>query len=258
MATVLVIHAHPDDEVFATAGWIAAAAAAGERVVNVIATGGEASELRRGLDYLATARRRRVRKFERSLEMLGSANWEWLAEPGRWIDGDPRRYPTLAEENVDVLAGLVGECILRHSPDVILSVGVDGMTAHPDHVQIARAVSAAVRQTGRPRGGAWGARVRAGDVGAAHAYLHTVAGLDFVGSGRVVGTSDPLHRRPLDVSAASRRRDALDCYQPGLGTMTIEELASTYSGRGDSLLLRGLFDATKWAAEYYSDLGSVA
>src|ERR1700722_8413816 len=101
MATVLVIHAHPDDEVFATAGWMMRAAAAGDRVVNIVATGGEASEMRAGLTDLETARALRLQRLENSLDALGSAGWEWLDTRGRWIDGDPELHPTLANECLD-------------------------------------------------------------------------------------------------------------------------------------------------------------
>ena len=40
-----MIHAHPDDEVFANFGWAHELAAHGYEVVGAVATGGEASEL---------------------------------------------------------------------------------------------------------------------------------------------------------------------------------------------------------------------
>jgi LmbE family N-acetylglucosaminyl deacetylase len=256
MATVLVIHAHPDDEVFATAGWMARAAAAGDRVVNVIATGGEASEMRAGLTDLDTARSLRLRRLENSLDVLGAASWEWLDTRGRWIDGDPERHPTLAGEDIDVLAKAVDRCITRHAPELVLTVGADGLTGHPDHIKIGQAVSLAISRVGRPTDGAWGALFRSVDVARAHTHLKKSAGEAPVGSGRVVGTSAPLHPQALDAHAQRLRRRALDCYSPGLGTMPIERLVASYPGRGDSLLLRGLFDVTGWATEYYSELGT--
>ena len=255
MATVLVIHAHPDDEVFATAGWMVRAAAGGDRVVNVIATGGEASEMRAGLADLETARALRLNRLERSLEVLGAACWEWLDARGRWIDGDPERHPTLAGEDIDVLAEAVDRCVTRHAPELVLTVGADGLTGHPDHIKIGQAVSLAISRVGRPAGGAWGAQFRAVDVDRAHAHLEKYAGVERIGSGRVVGTSGPLQAQQLGADEQRLRRLALDCYFPGLGTMPVERLAASYPGRGDSLLLRGLLDVTGWATEYYSELG---
>jgi LmbE family N-acetylglucosaminyl deacetylase len=255
MATVLVIHAHPDDEVFATAGWMVRAAAAGDRVVNIVATGGEASEMRAGLTDLETARALRLLRLENSLDVLGSAGWEWLDTRGRWIDGDRERHPTLADESLDVLALAVDRCITRHAPELVLTVGTDGLTGHPDHIKIGQAVSLAVSRAGRPDRGAWGAQFRAVDVDRAHALLKKSAGEAQIGSGRVVGTSAPLHPQTLDARSQRLRRRALDCYSPGLGTMPIERLVASYPARGDSLLLRGLLDVTGWATEYYSELG---
>ncbi len=44
MATLVCFHAHPDDETIATGGTMAKAAAAGHRVVLVVATRGEQGE----------------------------------------------------------------------------------------------------------------------------------------------------------------------------------------------------------------------
>ncbi|MGH2443964.1 MAG: PIG-L deacetylase family protein, partial [Chloroflexota bacterium] len=43
--TLMVVHAHPDDEVFSTGGILAKYAAAGDRVVVVYCTSGEAGEM---------------------------------------------------------------------------------------------------------------------------------------------------------------------------------------------------------------------
>ena len=45
MATLVCFHAHPDDEALTTGGVMARAAAAGHRVVLVVATGGEYGEV---------------------------------------------------------------------------------------------------------------------------------------------------------------------------------------------------------------------
>jgi LmbE family N-acetylglucosaminyl deacetylase len=254
MSTVLVIHAHPDDEVYATGGRISALAAAGHRVITVIATGGEASEMT-GASHLSlqAARDARVRKYAKSVTLLGAARWEWLDEPGRWIDGDPNLFSIVGNEEPGVLAEVVGDCIDRHNPELILTAGADGLTGHPDHVAIAAAVRRAVRRRGTPTGGVWGARLRAIDVVSAHNLLAEVLGSMPVGSGRVTGTSDELCA--FDVAASAKLRgEALDIYSAGLGSTLIGELVTRYTGRGDSLLMRDLLDATTWSTEYYEDL----
>jgi LmbE family N-acetylglucosaminyl deacetylase len=138
LGTILGVWAHPDDEVYLSAGVMAAAAAAGNRVVVVTATRGE-----RGTDDPARwppARLAevRVRELAASLAVLdggrGRIEHRYLGEhTGRcYLDGElahGRSGPAVAE-----LAGIVDEV----APDTILTFGPDGMTGHPDH----RAVSA--------------------------------------------------------------------------------------------------------------------
>src|SRR4051812_11414671 len=77
--TLVCFHAHPDDEALLTAGVMAKAAAAGHRVVLVVATRGEAGLV--ASDFLAGEERldeRRWRELERSADLLGVARLEWL------------------------------------------------------------------------------------------------------------------------------------------------------------------------------------
>ena len=73
MSTLVFFHAHPDDEAIATGGTMAGAAAAGHRVVLVIATNGEEGEVAEGFlgegEALATVR---IAEAERSGRLLGA------------------------------------------------------------------------------------------------------------------------------------------------------------------------------------------
>jgi hypothetical protein len=79
----LVVHAHPDDEVFATGAATIALAAAGWRVVLRVATGGEAAESRAlsGLDSGRLMSRRPGRKWSGSSRRLTVCDRE---SRGRW------------------------------------------------------------------------------------------------------------------------------------------------------------------------------
>lgn len=138
MATVVVFHAHPDDEPFTTAGRMRASADAGHRLIGVLATGGEGGEEADPRD-LAAVRARRLRRYEESSMVLGGP---------------------------------------------------------PDP-----------------------------------------------GSGRMVGTADPL--TDVDVCAsAGARRAALDAYDPGLGTADLAELVRVADPRaaGDGVLSRAIHE----------------
>jgi LmbE family N-acetylglucosaminyl deacetylase len=158
--TALAIHAHPDDEAFANAGRLRQLADQGYTVVGVIATAGEASELP-AAGSLTQARRRRIAKYERSLATLGASTWTWLEAHARWVDAS--EGPRVADAAPERVQRAVARLIDEYAPDTILTVGSDGLTGHPDHVAVARAVIAAAGERIVPEG-VWGARLSREDV----------------------------------------------------------------------------------------------
>lgn len=246
MPTAMLIHAHPDDEVFANFGWAHHVASQGYEVLGVVATGGEASELH-ATASLEEARARRIEKYEQALAMLGARSWRWLDASAGWIDAPSGR--SLSEAAPDRLRLAVERVLMEHRPDIVLTVGSDGLTGHPDHVAIARAVATATNRETVPEG-IWGARLRADDVRAGALLVGSHTRGQKVGSGRVLGTAAHLVARDARSSVAARRR-ALDVYREGLGTDSLRSIVRAADRIGDSVLLRGVLDATDWRWEYY-------
>ncbi|MGB0101194.1 MAG: PIG-L family deacetylase, partial [Nocardioides sp.] len=90
MATLVSFHAHPDDESIATGGTLAAAAAAGHRVVLVFGTRGEEGEPVPGV--LAEGEQlweRRVVESHTSAEVLGVERVEFLGYTDSGMMGEP-------------------------------------------------------------------------------------------------------------------------------------------------------------------------
>lgn len=147
LGTVLGVWAHPDDEVYLSAGVMAAAAAAGNRVVVVTATRGE-----RGTDdprrwppaRLADVR---SRELATSLAVLdgdaGRIEHRYLGERAAcwFLDGHLARGGS--EQAVEELAAVVDEV----APDTVLTFGPDGMTGHPDHRAVSAWTDRAVRES---------------------------------------------------------------------------------------------------------------
>jgi LmbE family N-acetylglucosaminyl deacetylase len=78
VGTLVVFHAHPDDECISTGGSIARAVAEGHRVVLVIATNGDFGEVPDDLaDGETLVDRRRV-EAQKSADVLGIERVEWL------------------------------------------------------------------------------------------------------------------------------------------------------------------------------------
>ena len=78
MGTLVVFHAHPDDEAIATGGSMARAHAEGHRVVLVVATDGEHGEVPDDLADGETLADRRRAETERSAAALGVDRVVWL------------------------------------------------------------------------------------------------------------------------------------------------------------------------------------
>lgn len=256
-AVVLVVHAHPDDEVFATGAATIAAKTAGATVHLRLFTGGEGRSAPLTPTALTTARRRKEARLATATTLLGIDTWAYLTEPGRWTDTPHAPERTIgAAETVD-LAVPVTEAIDALRPDMLLTVGADGLTSHPDHIACHGAVAHALAVAAhRPRV-ALGATLdrRAVEVGSETA--RATFGRP-VGSGRVTGMAlgDDTITVAGPPETEDRRRRALDTYVPGLGTSPSGELNPDHIGTGDSALLRFVLDASGWTRDHFTELRS--
>jgi LmbE family N-acetylglucosaminyl deacetylase len=133
LGTVLGIWAHPDDEAFLSAGLMAAAREAGNRVVCVTATLGE-----HGTDdprcwppdRLGAVREHELRASLAALDvtehhLLGLADGALAAQPA------------------DVITRHLAQIIDITEPDTIVTFGPDGMTGHEDHQTVSAWATAA-------------------------------------------------------------------------------------------------------------------
>ncbi|MCE3553870.1 PIG-L family deacetylase [Pseudonocardia sp. RS11V-5] len=140
LGTVLGVWAHPDDEAFLSAGLMAAATEAGNRVVCVTATLGEhgtAEPERWPPERLAAVRAHELRA---SLAVAGVTEHHLLG----LVDGTCAAQPH--DALVWRLAGIVGAV----APDTIVTFGPDGMTGHEDH-QTVSAWATEARALAAPR-----------------------------------------------------------------------------------------------------------
>lgn len=125
-ADILAVWAHPDDESYLSGGLMAAAAAAGGRVVNVTATLGE-----HGTDdpvVLPPERLTGIRRHELRAALAALGVYETV-ELG-FEDG------TLAAVAPAVGVRRISTLLDEFDPDIVVSFGPDGFTGHPDHIAI--------------------------------------------------------------------------------------------------------------------------
>ena len=132
LGTILGVWAHPDDETYLSAGLMAAAVAAGQRVVLAHATRGESgtSDLARsGRSFAAL----RERELAAARAVLGVTEQRFLGyEDGRCSE-IPLGKGTRA----------VAAIIAAVAPDTIVTFGPDGITGHPDHLMVSAWTTAA-------------------------------------------------------------------------------------------------------------------
>jgi LmbE family N-acetylglucosaminyl deacetylase len=139
LGTVLGIWAHPDDETFLSAGLMAAARDAGNRVVCVTATLGEhGTDDPEGWppDRLGAIRQHELHASLAALDvtehhLLGLADGALAAQPAHVITRHLARIVDIVE------------------PDTILTFGPDGITGHEDH-QIVSAWATAAHAAAAP------------------------------------------------------------------------------------------------------------
>lgn len=133
LGTVLGIWAHPDDEAFLSAGLMAAARDAGNRVVCVTATLGEHGTddpQRWPPERLSIVREHECRA---SLAALGVTEHHLLGI----TDGTCAAAPQAA------VVGRLAEIVDAVAPDTIVTFGPDGMTGHEDHQVVSAWATAA-------------------------------------------------------------------------------------------------------------------
>ncbi len=158
--SLLLVHAHPDDESIGTGATMAKYAAEGARVTLVTCTLGELGEIiPPDLRHLFPDElgQHRIIELDRACAALGVEDHRFLGGEGRYRDSgmmglpdndDPRCFWQAA---VDEAAGALAKIIDEVAADVIVTYDANGFYGHPDHVQAHRVTGARARADRRGR-----------------------------------------------------------------------------------------------------------
>ncbi len=141
LGTLLLIWAHPDDDIYTSAGIMAAAARAGDRVVDVTATrgeGGSMDEERWPPESMAEVR---TAELLRSLEIVGVGEHRFLEGP---VDVDMQAH--LDESGAEQVKAIMADV----DPDTVITFGPDGMTGHQGHKDVSRWTTDAFEAVAKP------------------------------------------------------------------------------------------------------------
>jgi N-acetyl-1-D-myo-inositol-2-amino-2-deoxy-alpha-D-glucopyranoside deacetylase len=159
---MLLVHAHPDDEVISTGGTMALYAQKHALVTLVTCTLGEEGEIVvPHLGHLAAHEQdelgqHRISELAAACEALGVKDYRFLGGAGRWRDSGMMGESTndrpdcfwqadLAEATRDLVA------IVREvRPQVVITYDENGGYGHPDHIQAHRVAVAAFDLSGEP------------------------------------------------------------------------------------------------------------
>jgi LmbE family N-acetylglucosaminyl deacetylase len=133
VATIVAFHAHPDDEVLLTGGTIAWLAAAGHRVIIVVATDGEV--------WPGPVPGRRLEELRASAAILGAEKAVHLGYAdsghGAILFDDPPDRTRFVRADIDEAAGKLAALLTEVHADLLLSYDPQGVNGHRDHVRVA-------------------------------------------------------------------------------------------------------------------------
>jgi len=151
VTTIVSFHAHPDDESIGTGGTLARAAAAGHRVVLVVATRGERGEPTPGVlgDDEMLWERRIVETFE-SARILGVQRVEFLGYVDSGMMGEPTNdFPyCFWKADVERAASRLAAILTEEDADILTVYDDNGGYGHPDHIQVHRVGLRAAQMAG--------------------------------------------------------------------------------------------------------------
>jgi N-acetyl-1-D-myo-inositol-2-amino-2-deoxy-alpha-D-glucopyranoside deacetylase len=139
MSTLLLVHAHPDDEAISTGGAMMKAHADGHRVVLVTATRGEVGEIH-NMDETANRSRLgevRTKELENAARILGVDRGEFLGYRDSGMVGtadneDPRSFH---QAPLQEAAARLAAILREEKPEVVVTYAEDGVYGHPDHIK---------------------------------------------------------------------------------------------------------------------------
>ena len=215
MSTLLLMHAHPDDEAISTGGAMMKAREAGHRVVLVTATRGEVGEIY-NMDEQSTRQRLgevRTKELENASRMLGVNRGEFLGyrDSGMVGTADNENPKSFHQAPLGEAAERLAAILREEKPEVIVTYAADGTYGHPDHIKAHQVTHAALdileKEGWRPRKLYYTVIPRS----AMKAFMEQMpedARRDNIGS-RIQGTPDELITTKVDVSdLVDRKRDA--------------------------------------------------
>ena len=156
MLTLMIVHAHPDDEAIPTGGTLPRYAAEGVRTVLVTATRGEEGEIVLPELDRPEVRARfgefRTAELQQAAIILGINDLELLGyRDSGMVDRPSNAHPACFHQaNPEEAAWRLTRLVRRYQPQVLVTYNEFGGYGHPDHIACHKATVAAFRAAGDP------------------------------------------------------------------------------------------------------------
>jgi N-acetyl-1-D-myo-inositol-2-amino-2-deoxy-alpha-D-glucopyranoside deacetylase len=216
MATLLLVHAHPDDEAISTGGVMMKAKAHGHRVVNVTATRGEAGEIYNMDEASSRPRLGEIRTAELAAadEILGVDRQEFLGyrDSGMVDTADNKDPRSFHQAKLEVAAGRLAAILREERPAVVVTYADDGVYGHPDHIKAHHVTNAALdilEREGSPVSKLYYTAIPRSRMEAFVEQMPEEAKQAMSGNMRIAGTPDELVTTEIDVrDYVTEKRDA--------------------------------------------------
>ena len=154
--TLMIIHAHPDDEVIGSGGTLAHYSDEGIETVLVTATLGEEGEIvvadMDTPENHARLAEIRLEELRKATEILGIKHQEFLGYRDSGMDGRPSNEHPECFHQADLAeaTGRLVRLVRAHRPQVLVSYNAAGGYGHPDHIACHRVTLAAFDAAGDP------------------------------------------------------------------------------------------------------------
>ncbi len=225
--TMMLVHAHPDDEVLGTGGVIHRYAREGVRIVLVTCTGGELGDGPGGVKPdqpghdEEQVRGMRREELEASCKVLGVDHLELLGYLDSGMSGWPQneRAGSLAGTPLPVELPKLLALMDRYRPQVVVSYDERGGYGHPDHIRAHQLAKEATIRSAIPSKLYYAAmpksliRTALAAARAAGVELADLPQIDFDPDNPPFGVEDHLITTTVDVSGeVSAKLEALRCH----------------------------------------------
>ncbi len=239
--TLMVVHAHPDDEASSTGGILAKYSAEGVRTVLVTCTDGAQGDAPGGLKPDEDGHDAkevvdlRIEELRRSCEVLGVRHLELLGYQDSGMMGWPSNDApgSFWTTPVEPVAQRLVALFEHYRPQVVVTYDPTGFYGHPDHIQTHRVTAAAFETSQIPR----------------KLYCPTIPRSRFAEFGRVLAEAgldigpdrsgaDTPHESGSDESGSDDERKDDGPADPGVFTSDDDDIAAVIdcTGYGDRKL----------------------